>query len=255
MHITPGEGRLTRYVSSFFRNSGLRQCLEVLELAQKYEMVGIENMLYNYLEEKLPTSAKDPIHAYEKYQHYEEGPTLAPLVLHVGSLKLIPWAFYSFGVRFSYNFDPSKKETYNPPPEILSVDSSYTYPLILLQHIIVQVLVRWRSRICSFYETTCSQPGKGTHPSCTRKSKQITAEHGHFLSPDRNPANPMVLMGSRTRSFRSEVLRHQGRYHNWCGQCIATLNEHMETTQVEMYQHLVDCVAQLKGRITSYGDS
>lgn len=114
-----GDGGLTRDASAFFRTSSPRQCLEVLELAQKYEMIETENFLHSHLEQRLPVSASDPLDAYDKYDEYIRDPPLALLALRVGSPKITPWAFYVFGVRLSGSFNPKDKATYAPPPRTI----------------------------------------------------------------------------------------------------------------------------------------
>ncbi|KAF8607966.1 hypothetical protein BDV93DRAFT_519945 [Ceratobasidium sp. AG-I] len=226
----------------FSRTATLRECLEVLELAQKYEMVDLENALHSHLEQKLPVSASDPLEAYNRYHEYVSDQSLAPLVLRAGSPKLIPWAFYAFGVRLAWNFSPTDKTTYKPPHGLPAIDGSYIYPLILLPRIVSHTLTTWRSRITSFYGTSCSR-AMGKHSSCSRRA--FTGQDGLQLTGE-SPLDPVAWIAETYESSR-----RRGIYGGWCAQCLDSLKDKVRSTFLEIHPCLIECVAQAKGRPVS----
>lgn len=217
-------------------------------------MVDLENTLHAYLEKKLPVSASDPLDLYARYRHYNNDHSLAPLVLRVGSSKLIPWAFYAFGVHLTSSFNPTDKATYNPPPELSAIDGSYTYPLILLQRIMTHTLTNWKIQTSQFFQKGCPQAA-GRGPGCLRYGRELTAQDNLYLSPEQNPLDPVMWIGNSIRMFEADRSRHRGPYHGWCTTCPNTLRDTIRSAFLEIHPCLVECVAQLKGRPVSGNDS
>lgn len=224
--------------SLFLTTSSLRQLLEVVELARKYEMVELENTLHGHLEQQLPISTSNPTDSYERFKHYYTDRSLAPLVLRAGSPELIPWALYAFGVYLNSGFKAEDELTYKPPPEIYTVCHTYVYPLIILPHIINHAIKGWNAGASKAFVNQCKAA------SCARK-------RGVNLSFSPDPLDPITWINKSWWLPVHSLALNDGV---WC-RCITSGNDLNRTLSSDIHSQLVKCITQVNGGVAPHNDS
>ncbi|KAG8703871.1 hypothetical protein FRC08_002586 [Ceratobasidium sp. 394] len=230
----------------------LRNCLDIIEIAHKYEMTQVEACFQGWLLGKLPLSASDALTTPKYFSRYRNDPSLAPSVLEYGDPRLHPWAFYCLGVQLMSELDPTNTSTYSTPLSLSTLDSTYTYPLFILQQIISQAFLEWNNRISEFYAVDCPKslhcdsdgPGK---PECSRESMAFTTATSPLkLSSKAKHKDPVQLLVPHIDTLREALSSHGGVYCNWCSSCTESLLFAAEDVVRSIHPRLLECVSLLR---------
>ncbi|KAG9102139.1 hypothetical protein FRC06_002297 [Ceratobasidium sp. 370] len=228
----------------------LRNCLDIIEIAHKYEMTQVEACFQGWLLGKLPLSASDALTTPKYFSRYRSDPSLAPSVLEYGDPRLHPWAFYCLGVQLTSELDPTNTSTYSTPSSLSTLDNTYTYPLFILQQIISQAFLEWNNRISEFYAVGCPKRtiydlhGK---PECTRESMAFTTTTSPLkLSSKEKYKDPVQLLVPHIDTLREALSSHDGVYCTWCSSCIESLLLRAEDVVRSIHPRLLECVTVLR---------
>ncbi|KAG8713503.1 hypothetical protein FRC09_018640 [Ceratobasidium sp. 395] len=228
----------------------LRNCLDIIEVAHKYEMVQVEACFQGWLLGKLPLSANDALTTPKYFSRYRSDPSLARSVLEFGDSRLHPWAFYCLGVQLTSDLDPANTSTYSTPSSLSTLDVAFTYPLFILQQIISQAFLDWNNRISEFYAVGCD---RGTEydsegkPECSRRSMAFTTDTSPLkLSSREKYKDPVQLLVPHIDTLREALSSHGGVYCTWCSSCIDALIIIAEDVVRSIHPRLLECVALLR---------
>ncbi|KAG9111573.1 hypothetical protein FRC07_008036 [Ceratobasidium sp. 392] len=233
----------------------LRNCLDIIEIAHKYEMIQVEACFQGWLLGKLPLSAGDALTTPKYFSRYRNDPSLAPSVLQFGDPRLHPWAFYCLGIQLTSDLDPTSTSTYSTPSSLSTLDAAYTYPLFILQQIISQSFLDWNNRIGEFYAVGCENSTESNSegkPECTRVSTAFTTVTSPLkLSPREKYKDPVQLLVPHIDTLREALSSHGGTYCTWCPSCIESLLYIAEDVVRSIHPRLLGCVTLLRKSRTS----
>lgn len=203
--------------------------------------------LRHHLEEKLPVSASDALHAPERFQHYYDSPVLARLALETDYSGLFPWALHTRFTQINAKFDPGDKGSYSISLEELGKDFGlFAYPTMLIPQIIGRAFAQWNHQIDVFYTKDCLQTSADAaleQSKCARSTSRLSAQDPLYLSPDCRQLDAVKLMAPRIRELSAKIAANKSPYDRWCVLCANTLKSTVEKIVLEIHPCLVQCVA------------
>ncbi|CAE6471534.1 unnamed protein product [Rhizoctonia solani] len=232
----------------FIREADIVRLMDAITITHKYQMTHLEGYLQDHIIKTiLPAGVADGVRD-SGFCHYDEHPGLATTVLRFGADELIPWAFYSVGVRFFSQIQIGNASTYGPPPTWFAFDPDFAYSFFVLRQVINDAFDNWEKRINDFYTTSCprSTNAKSATTKCTRQTGRFDQSSPLYISSDRKHVDPVREMAPKIKRLTKMLTDQKDVFHSgWCSKCNTTIKDVASSVLSDMHPHLVDCVARM----------
>lgn len=154
----------------------IKQRLELVLLAHKYEIQSVLSPCQIYLRDFLPKLVTPRDFRYLRY--YNDDPSITPKVICASTLvhmeELLPWALYFFAIQS--DFDPDELSEAD-----LALRKSYSSRLETVRQINTQSIKVWNRSITRFMRGDCCTEWWIEEDECWRRTELLEIEKSSFI--------------------------------------------------------------------------